>query len=189
MRTKKATQTLAWLLTALASSTVGCAAAPAPALTPASPALARLSVYADPDATVVDVKNERGRELVAPFHDAVAKAMSDAGYHLVDSATAPHDLTVHMRLARVGFNYGTWADGVVLEVTAGGQAVGQVARKNLNFVHLEGADTPARLTFAAHTLVNSLSHEPSIEQYAENHPGGDHTAPMQGATTVDVSSK
>ncbi len=171
MRTLKATHTVGGLALALASATLGCNPMPPPPLTVASAAQAKLSLFVDPEVAVAEARDERGRELLAPFRDAVAAAFNDAGYHVVPAATAAHDLTIHVKVARVGFAYGPWADGVVLEILGGdGQVLGKVARSNLNFVHLEGADTAARLRFAAHELVNSVGRQPMVD-YASSHVG------------------
>jgi hypothetical protein len=138
--------------------------------------VATLSVVVDPDVEIGAVQDERGRAIVTPFHDALVAAMSDAGFHVVP-ATAPHDLTVHVKLARIGFNYGAWGDGVVVQLSGSNQVVTQVTRPSLNFVHLEGADTPARLTFAAHMVVNAFNRDRKVADYAASHPPSVAPAP------------
>jgi hypothetical protein len=171
MDTTKTTHIASTLAAALGFALVtACNPPPPPPVTPASAAEAKLTVFVDPDVEVGVVQDEKGRELLPEWCEALAAALNDAGYHVVASSTAPHDLTFHTKVARVGFNYVRWADGVVVEVKAPDQTVTQATRKALNFVHIEGKDTAARLTFAARSLVNALGPDARLEDFAKTRP-------------------
>jgi len=165
MHTSKAT--LTGLLAALTAT--GCGMQPPP-MHPVSPAEAALTVFVEPEAKIGEVKDERGRVLVAPFHDALAGAFTEAGYHVATASSQPHDLTVRVELGRVGYMYGPWADDVMLAVYGGQEGLASVRRDNLAFAHIEGEDVPARLLFAAHVLVNRVTKSARVEAYAASHP-------------------
>jgi hypothetical protein len=145
------------------------ACAPAlPPVAPASPAEARLSVFVDPEVSSSRVADEQGREAVALFHDALEGAFKDAGYHVV--ASGPRDLSVHVSVGTIGYNYGPWADKVRLDVFAGAKPIAAVSRPTLNFMSMEGHTTDARIAFAAHTCVNEITAMPEVEQVAAATP-------------------
>ncbi len=148
---------------------MACGPLPPPPVTPvvAGPTK-ELGIFVDPDVEVGTVQDEKGRELVGLFHDALATALSDAGYHVVAATSSPHELIVHAKLARVGYEYGSWGDGVAIEVRAGDAVVAHAGRASLNFVHLEGATTSARVTFAARELVNHVFEQ--VNAFAKSRP-------------------
>lgn len=176
---------LALVLT-LASASAACAVHPAPIMA-ASPAEASLSIFVDPEATVAAVQNEQGRPLLIAFHDVLQTSLKEAGYRVVASAASPHDLTIHLNVARLGFNTWPWADGVVLEVTAGGQTVSELKRPTLNWMSMEGHDTPTRLAYAAHAAVNAITTHPRIEQFAATPPGAAVPAPATAPAAAPLA--
>jgi hypothetical protein len=153
----------------LAVGALGCTRVPL-AVQPASPAVAAMRVYVEPDAMIGKVLQERGREVIPRFREALDAALVAAGYHVLDTADTPHDLTIRMSIARVGFAYRPWAEGVLLEVTGGGRVLAQASRPTLNWMSAEGRTTPERLVFAAHTFVNQIDEDPALAQFAASAP-------------------
>jgi hypothetical protein len=129
-----------------------------------------MSVFVDPEPAIAHVSDERGRDLVAPFRDALQASLSEAGYRVATASSSAHDLDVHMVIDRVGWTYGRpWVNELVLELSGGGQPVARLHRASLNYVSDEGADASARLTFAARTLVNAMTHDAGVMAYATTH--------------------
>jgi hypothetical protein len=152
----------------LAGVAAGCTP-PRPAVHAASAPEAALSVFVDPEASIGTVRDEKGRDVVVAFHDALQNSLKDAGYHVAASSADAHDLTVHLKIRQVGYTYRAWADDVVVEVTGGGQPVAEVSRPNVNWVGEEGATEPLRLAYAATVAVNDISKDVRVEQYSA-HP-------------------
>ncbi len=166
MHAPKARITTAGLLLALLSTAAGCGL---PRMHTASEAEKHLTVFVDPDMTVGKVADERGRQLVAPFRDALNAVFYEAGFQVASTASQPHDLTAHVTLGRIGWTYQPWADGVVVELIGAGAAFRPATRESINFVHAEGPDTTTRLVFAARRVVNVFTHDLALEAFAVQH--------------------
>ena len=132
----------------------------------APPGQAGMSVFVDPEATIAHVSDERGRELVAPFRDALQASLLEAGYRVVTDPSPAHDVDVHMIIDRVGWTYGRPWVNVVLQLSGGGHPITQLHRASLNYVSVEGPDATTRLAFAAHELVNAMARDVDVEGYA-----------------------
>lgn len=146
----------------------------------APPGQAGMSVFVDPEATIAHVSDERGRELVAPFRDALQASLLEAGYRVVTDPSPAHDVDVHMIIDRVGWTYGRpWVNELVLQLSGGGHPITQLHRASLNYVSVEGPDATTRLAFAAHELVNAMARDVDVEGYAAHRA---ITAPSSAVT-------
>jgi hypothetical protein len=162
------------LLLALATPALGCAAK-LPLIQAASATQAQLSVFVDVDATVGTVVDERGKDIIPMIREAIDTGLADAGYHVVTDASGKADVTIHVGLAKVGYaKYGTekepWAQGVVLDVFGGGQALTRVKRHIVNWSDCDGPTVKDRLRFAGRDLVNDLSRDDAVAKYAAGRP-------------------
>ena len=177
----KTTAMTTGFLVALALPMTACAPK-LPAVRPAAPAEAALTVFIDQDATFVTVVDDHGKDLAPYLRDALDMAVRDAGYKVVRDASVATDLRMHLGLAKVGFAmYGTekapWAEGVVLDVTTGGQPLARASRHTVNWSDYEGWTTKDRLTFAARKLVNEITASPELRGYTPTRPPAAASSP------------
>jgi hypothetical protein len=197
MHSMKAKMKTAGLFSALALIATGCGL---PRMRPASRAESTLRVFVDPDVTISEVADERGRAVLGPFHDALNTVFYEAGFKVVNAASEAHDLTVHVSIGKLGYTTGVpWGYLVALDLSDGNKVHAHASRDSINYVHLEGPDVTTRMTFAARRLVNVFTHDLLLEQYAVQHtaetpaaaptmPTIPATAPISSASTAPAGA-